>query len=260
MTESPQQAIADLAPLTELGRADLGVCEAARELADFTRGFVIPPGPGRTQGYALEDVLRLRSYAEDLVEAVVVAERVYGTSWEDIAEVAEVARSTAHARWSAAENRFKGAHQDAQLRYAVGTGPHPDHDAGERIARLDAWLVRHREHLDPDHGPHPVADRIARMDPLAEIGELIILRGIVLDEFLSPPPELMAPIARRAAVLYDRLAADEPSEARRREHRHTADMQRAYARELEAQIHTAPTPSATDDTTAPDPPLAEGAS
>lgn len=241
------------APWTEQSLADLELAEAAQELAEYAHGMIPTGSPrGRSQWAAseIEDALRLRWMQERVVAATVVAQRKAGLSWEDIAEAAEITRQSAHAKWSAAERDFDTRYREGLHRAAHG-GPTPGEGETQRdtveyrARRLDEWTVRHREPARLDTGPTPVTDRLRRMNMFEESMYLSRLTGIVLDEYLAPPPELMLPITLRRAQL-EEAEAEYADAKNARTLRESAAKSRAYARDLQAQIDAAATTPALD--------------
>lgn len=217
-------------PYTERSLADLALAESARELSEVARSLV-PTGPRghETPGARLGDALQLLALAEYLVRDAAVAERLAGSSWAQLGEVAEISRSSAHERWSGAVAAWDRRYQQGMLDDIENGGYTAA--ATERATHLDRWMVRHNS----DSGQTPVTDRLEPMAPLTESIHLSRVRGVLLEQHFAPPAHLMLPIAERQAELDDILAETaEPDMAR--ELRHAAERSRAYARDLAAKL------------------------
>jgi hypothetical protein len=85
----------------------------ARELSDMARGFVpiwstssAPTAP-RCRTACVGDATRLVAAAHRVLEAVVVFERLGGTSWQRLADMMDMSKQAVHERFSAAEARFR---------------------------------------------------------------------------------------------------------------------------------------------------------
>jgi hypothetical protein len=75
----------------------------------------------------------------------------------------------------------------------------------ETAAYLDTWALAHAWADGRDVGERPVSGGLARMAPLVEL--MSLSTGPLLEEFVSPPPHLMAEISERQAVLWERIVA-----------------------------------------------------
>ncbi|MEV6071938.1 hypothetical protein AB0L82_35820 [Nocardia sp. NPDC052001] len=252
MTDTPSPDVAESSPYTERSHADLELGELAREVSDFARRMV-PTGPRgeSTSGYRLADALALQALVGRLVEAVVVTERQNYVSWRRLGEIADppVSDSTAHGRWSPAETEWK-TQRRKWLRHNVMGGPDRDDTVAERAARLDQWVTRHTEPGDLDHGPHPVTDRLDRMDPATESVHLSVLRQILLSDCPATPGapgtddaglplDLLLPLEQRQAAVDAALAAALPEGPAAAEAWHRARRSRTYAESLDTQIRSA---------------------
>ncbi|MFE0153540.1 BTAD domain-containing putative transcriptional regulator [Nonomuraea sp. NPDC059007] len=83
----------------------------------------------------------------------------------------------------------------------------------QTAADLDRWALAHAaaEGREPSGSisARPVSGGMSRMDPLMElVGPLMNRSAAVHDEFMGPPPHLMAEIAERRALLWERAATD----------------------------------------------------
>ncbi|MEU8402966.1 hypothetical protein AB0C28_47960 [Nonomuraea sp. NPDC048892] len=76
----------------------------------------------------------------------------------------------------------------------------------ETAAYLDTWAIAHARADGRDAGERPVSGGTARMDPLTELLTLHNRTNAVRDEFMGPPPHLLAEIYEREAVLLDRVS------------------------------------------------------
>jgi len=241
------------APWPKHSIAHLRQAEAAQELADWAVAMV-PTGPHRTDSDAVgvEEVLKLRWLTDRAIAATVVATR-HDASWEAIGEAAEITRQSAHARWADAVKEFDAAYHEEVRRHAYG-GPGPGigesrwDNTAERSRRLDEWVTQRRDRASSDKGPTPVSDRVTRMSLWEELAHQTRLSGVLLDDHIAPPPDLMLPITLRLADLTDAMAAltdgDQATELRREAADH-----RARARELHTRITTTTLDEATHQPT-----------
>lgn len=203
------------APYTEQSLAQLALAATAQDLADFLIGFVAVwsdynPRP-------VEDAARFVRRAQELLDRAVIVEKAGGASWEDIGDTLEITRQSAHAKfrkvteeWEEAVKRpivtdeiygiTGGLETHTYNRMPAGTST-PD----ETASYLDKWALAHAQADGRDVGERPVSGGLARMTPLVEM--MSLSSGPLFDEFVSPPPHLLAEISEREAILWDRLAA-----------------------------------------------------
>lgn len=203
------------APYTEQSLAQLALAATAQDLADFLMGFVAVwsdynPRP-------VEDAARFVRRAQELLDRAVVVEKVGGASWEDIGDTLEITRQSAHAKFRAVVEEWEeavkrpivtdeiygitgGLETRTYNRMPAGTST-PD----ETAAYLDKWALAHARADGRDVGERPVSGGLARMAPLVEL--MSLSTGPLFEEFVSPPPHLMAEISEREAVLWERIAA-----------------------------------------------------
>lgn len=215
------------APYTSRAMAHLELGVAAREVSDFARALV-PTGPrprGVYGGVVLSDARRIAELAARVLAAAVVLEREDGTTWQEIADVLEVTRSSAHKRWAPAVARRQG--QSGNDGIAGG-------EVAMLVAELDAWAVRHREHLDPVPGERPLSAALEQMDPAQELQHLSRQRSRLWAEHGeagAPDPVALVPLVEREAVLEEALATTGAPE-HRDQRRAAAARARAYAAQL----------------------------
>lgn len=168
------------APLTSgsLARLSLGV--AARDVADFSRS-IVPTGPPPRGGYGaalLADALRLQVLAERVLAAAVVAERLDGTEWDELAAETGESPDATRERWQPAVASWERA-----VEHAAAFGGDPDTPralAGPAAvaAALDRWVGFHREPGDPVLGEQAVTSGLQQMDPLRELLHLAAVRRL----------------------------------------------------------------------------------
>lgn len=231
------------APYTEQSLAQLALAATAQELADFLIGFVAVwsdynPRP-------VEDAARFVRRAQELLDRAVIVEKVGGASWEDIGDTLEITRQSAHAKfrqaveeWEAAVKRpivtdeiygITGLEMRTYNRMPAGTST-PE----ETAVYLDKWALAHAQADGRDVGERPVSGGLARMAPLVEL--MSLTTGPLFEEFVSPPPHLMAEISERQAVLWERIAAGPHAT---RDAKKTADAVRKQAATYRAKdAHT----------------------
>ncbi|MDT7783530.1 MAG: hypothetical protein QOF58_1949 [Pseudonocardiales bacterium] len=223
------------APITARSLALLNLAECAAEVSDSARAF-FPWPDSRYDGTLFGDALRFLRHAEELVAAAVVAERQHGATWEQLAEAAELTKSTVHKRWSPAETAWKERLEqsnderlvaplqpDAQLRPLLGSEP-------EAIAaRLDKWVARHAQPGDLIRGDAAGTALLERMTPMEESLFLTGQSQRLLQKFMVPPPACRAPIAARQAVVDEALADAQTSPRLAAELRDGAAKHRAFA-------------------------------
>jgi hypothetical protein len=104
-----------------------------------------------------------------LLEAAVVADRLRGVSWFDVADALEVSAEGAEERFASAERRFRNAllfpyrhPENGGLGYAAA--PYAVEEPGRVREQLDAWVVQHRRSSGPDRDePEPVTRGLTAM-------------------------------------------------------------------------------------------------
>ncbi|WP_157255080.1 hypothetical protein [Nonomuraea typhae] len=212
----------DDAPFTEESLAKLALAATARELADFAAGFVAIY-PGRPYE-VVEDAARCVARAQELLVRAVIAQRAAGGSWEDIGAALDITKQSAHAKfreaseeWDAAIRRPEVVDQMYGITGSLETHVFNRMPAGtarpeETAADLDAWALAHAAadgRTAPGHvDDRPVSGGMVRMDPLTELMTLTNRTAAIRDEFIGPPPHLLADVHEREAVLWDRVAAE----------------------------------------------------
>ncbi|MEV0149962.1 MULTISPECIES: hypothetical protein [unclassified Nonomuraea] len=204
------------APYTELSLAKLALAATAQELAEFAASFVAVY-PGRPD--AVEDAARCLARAQELLERAVIAQRAAGDSWEDIGAALEITKQSAHARFRKASEEWDAAIKRPEVvsemygitgrleTYVDNRMPAGTASPQETAARLDRWAIAHAAADGRDIDDRPVSGRMVRMDPLTELMTLTDRSAAIREEFMAPPPHLMAEIQEREAVLWERIAA-----------------------------------------------------
>ncbi|TKG61526.1 hypothetical protein [Prauserella endophytica] len=212
-------------PFTDASRARMVMAAEAHELSDFARSFVPidqyelgDNGRALSDGMWIGDAARLVGAAQRVFEAVVVFERLGGTSWERIGDILGMSKQAAHEKFSQAETRFRDelrAPQNpdytgeiGQVRYRL----HPAaRDPEEHARELDEWVARRRDPDEPEHAPNPVSGGLARMDADAELASLSDRRHQLWQAHDGLPPvgERLA-LAEREVQLWEQFAAERP--------------------------------------------------
>jgi hypothetical protein len=214
------------APYTLASRLRLAVSMEASELADSARGWVHivdgtvrRTGSGGARGQVIEDVRRLVSQAEHVLEWVVIYELEGGTSWEDIADTLGITEEQAKERYGEADRRFRESLAEPEA--TAGDGRqyirlHPAvHEPEVWAPRLDEVVIRHREPTDYDKDdPAPVSGHLVRMDPLTELSALSGQRHDLFIKHRVPPASALLPLAEREAVLWGRIVQESTGRGR----------------------------------------------
>ncbi|MEV0589758.1 hypothetical protein [Nonomuraea sp. NPDC050310] len=223
MTPNPHDPAAGTgeAPYTNQSLAQLALASAAQELAErATSRVAIYHRPDN----AVEDAAAMVRQAQRVLERAVIAQREAGISWEEIGAQLDITKQSAHSRFAAVVEEWEKALSRplvieemwgiGGLQTYVGSRM-PDGTARpeETAAYLDRWALAHaaadgREPPGSD-SERPVSGGMVRMDPLAELmGSLIHRSAALRDEFMGPPPHLMAEIAERRAALWEQVATE----------------------------------------------------
>lgn len=234
------------APYTSRAMAHLELAVAARDVSDFARTLV-PTGPrprGVYGGVLLSDARRIAELAARVLAAAVVLEREDGTTWQEIAGTLEVTRSSAHKRWAPVVTQWQAQVAEASVSGAVAGSAVAGGEVAMLVAELDAWVVRHREHLDPVPSERPVGAALEQLDPVQELQHLAVCRRRLWAEHGeaggAPDPAVLLPLVEREAVLEEALAAAGALEGRD-QHRAAAARAWGYAAQLrEAAAATSP--------------------
>ena len=225
------------APHTSRSLANLHLAQRAAEVSDSARGFFPTPGSGTYHdGTLFSDALRFLRQAEEVVAAAVVVEREHGTTWEQLAEAAELTKSTVHKKWSPAEAAWRERleqHADDQLVAPLQPGAEvlPVLGAEPEVvaSRLDAWIARHAEPGDMLYDKQAGTALLARMNPMNESLFLTGQGQRLLQKFMVPPPACRASIAARQVVVDEALADAETDPRLAAEWRDAAAQHRAFA-------------------------------
>jgi hypothetical protein len=219
------------APYTARSLAQLALGVAAREASDYARSLV-PTGARRAtyDGTLLAGAVRLQELAQRVLECAIAVEREDGTDW---GEIDDQLGGKVDAR--AVEQRWRD-----QLARAGAPGDVDDELPGVLLddpvavaRRLDDWVLRHRESLDPIDGEHPVTDTLESMHPMLELMHLQEQQRRLAQDGCDPSAERLAALLEREALVHDALAASDPAAAA--EHRDGAAGARARASELRGQ-------------------------
>lgn len=216
MTENLWAAPAPGAPFTSRSLAHLQLAETARELSDWAR-HLVPAGRRPDQAYdgtLVTDAAALVELAGHVLTAAVLVERQDGCGWGAIAEVLDVAEADVRQRWEPITDVWGQEQPGCSPRAAA-----QEASRAEQLRTLDAWVVRHRDPGDPDHGPAPVSAVLERQHPLLELVHLQGLDRLRTEEFGAASVERRAVLERLIHVhqtLVDRSGTDEQD---RQEHR-----------------------------------------
>jgi hypothetical protein len=210
----------DPRPYPPKARARVALSMLARELADAARGMVPTYADRHAQGGDfVEEALRLRARADEILELAVVLERERGTTWEDIGaalggEGERRTRQTAEARFGGAVSRWKGAlvtpwrpHSDGRSVYCAL--PDGAEDPERWAAVLDEWTLRHAEPSDPlaQAGEQRPVSVGLDTDPLLL---LLTEQRFIVDQALDLQARRLAgdqPVAAEAAEFHRRRQA-----------------------------------------------------
>ncbi|MFJ4880082.1 hypothetical protein ACIP93_33410 [Streptomyces sp. NPDC088745] len=130
--------------------ARITTARAARDLSDLARQSVASTAAAINPAERLQNARRLRQMATQLVDTLVLAEALGGTSWEEITEALGRRDPGTVAREYAEDVAGWEAMPEGQMVAAA-----------EGFEDLDAWYVRHREDQDPELAT-PVADLLNR--------------------------------------------------------------------------------------------------
>lgn len=217
----------------QIGAAGAGVTPTCISSAGANPSAFEPRRHAGRETTLFGDAMAMLGRAEELVAAVVVAERAHGTSWADLAEAAELSVSSVYERWSKAEDAW-----EARLAEAERDGHQPlGQDPVELAERLDEWVQRNAQPADLKRGEKPVTALVRRMDPLAELSQLMRAGRRLWDAHMTPPPALLAPITERRAVVEEAMAewSAQHQPAAAGHYRDAAAKNRAWAAELRRQ-------------------------
>ncbi len=203
---------ADPITYSRASRARVAFALACKNLSNYARGAV-PTNSDRhvRPGEFVEMAARVVSDAQHALQLAAVLERERGTSWEDIGDALEISKQAAHGRFAGAHERWR---QQLAEPWAPDRGELGAEDPATWTRRLDEWVIRHREHTDPDPGEHPVSGNL-REASLAEQIDMALAEVRALQE--RERDSTATPSQRRAwfqrkAELFERLAATEPRE------------------------------------------------
>ncbi|MEU6460352.1 hypothetical protein [Streptomyces sp. NPDC046976] len=126
--------------------ARIATARAARDLSDLARQTVAAIAQPSSPAERIEQARLLRKLAGDVVDLVVLAEALSGTSWEEIANaLRRLDPDTVEGEFAQDVADWSSMPEAALARGAEG------------FEALDAWYARHREDPDPEL-PTPVAD------------------------------------------------------------------------------------------------------
>jgi hypothetical protein len=175
----------DPRPYPPEARARAALSLAARQLSDSARAMVPTFADDHAQrGDFVEEAVRLRALADEVLARAVVLERERRTTWEGIGAALggdgePRTRQTAEARfgelvrqWGEALVRPWWPHPDGETVYCAL--PDGAEDPGFWAGRLDKWVLRHAE-------PTDVVDHLG--------GERPVSAGLNADPWLLVPTE-----------------------------------------------------------------------
>jgi hypothetical protein len=200
-------------PFGSTARARIALSAAARSLSDGARALVPTYSDGLARpGAFVRDAHALAVAAEAALARAIVLEREQGTSWGEIGQALGFDATTARQRfeglvseWSDALRATWREDERGSLSCRLPAGA----EAPEEWAlRLDAWVLAHREPVEPDPGRAPVSGRLPRAAMIDEINEL--LEALNDEHYLaSTGAERRAWLERKVRVL-EQLGELEP--------------------------------------------------
>jgi hypothetical protein len=173
--------------------------------------------------FLAEEAATIVSEAKALLEAAVVADRLRGVSWPDVAEALEVSAEGAEERFASAERRFRDAvlfpHRHPENGGLGYTAASYAVEQPERAReQLDAWVVRHRRSSGPDRDePEPVTrglTALARTWIAERICQMLELSDALIKLELPDGVSYKAAELRHAEMkveLYEAMAAKRPA-------------------------------------------------
>lgn len=203
--------------------ARLALSAAAATAADNARGLV----PTRADGYASSAELvghaaSLVADAQEVLDRAVVAERARGVSWAEIGEVlGGVSRQAAQERFRV---RITEWEKGLDRPYIPSPGGRilnpqlPEAALSPRTVarRLDAWVTRHTEPADPDHGDRPVSAALdaTRNRALALSAAVLATSRRLLDASIIRPghPTTERILTERKIACYEAILVDKPGD------------------------------------------------
>ncbi|WP_405183714.1 hypothetical protein [Nocardia sp. NBC_01377] len=212
--------------------AALEVAGLAAQVSDAARALAPRALDSEAHGALLADAIAVRALADRFVAAAAVAERGNEATWRELGDAAGMSGSTAHSTWKSAEADWETAYLDVLSAAVLGD---PDLDATRRAARLDTWIGAHG---GDESAPGPVAARLELLSTDGEAEQLARLDTRLLEQDTEPDPELYAALVLRRAEVDEALAAALAPRLRREQLRRAA-ANRAYARELVAELPAA---------------------
>ncbi|GAA5070289.1 hypothetical protein [Streptomyces similanensis] len=130
--------------------ARITAARAARDLSDLARQTVAATAEPASPAERIQQARLLRKMAADVVDLVVLAERLAGASWEEITQALR-RRDEATVREEYDESVAEWAALPEDRMEAAAAG----------AEALDAWYSRHREDHDPESSS-PVTDLLNR--------------------------------------------------------------------------------------------------
>ncbi|MFE2962008.1 hypothetical protein [Nocardia tengchongensis] len=214
--------------------ARLVLSELMSEVADHAASLVPTIGDDDDRaGEMVEAARGLLSMAQEALVRAVLYERSRHTSWEEIGEVLEITRQSAHARFREDEREWKEALQEP---FYEPTGrirnlrlPEAAYQPTTTGQRLDKWAAKHC-----DEDERSVTSGLPELSVLEEMNQVLAaLNHLYIDrEMFSPiDQDKQARLLDRKAALLDRIATEEG----RPEAAGQAAEARARAAELRAQ-------------------------
>ena len=207
-----------------------------------------PVSEARTYGdeygrgaFLAEGAATMVSEAKALLEAAVVADRLRGVSWPDVAEALEMSAEGAEERFASAERRFRDAvlfpHRHPENGGLGYTAAPYAVEQPERVREhLDDWVVRPRRSSGPDRDePEPVTrglTALARTWIAERIGQVLELSDALMRRELPDGVSYKDAQLRHAQMrveLYEAMAAERPENR-------DVEEQLAHARQRLAEL------------------------
>lgn len=142
----------------DVARATVSVAQAAVETADFARGIVGSIDRPQAAVDAIREGRRLRLFALAVLDRIVIAQRVAGASWADIAAGlgGGWTAGTVEAKYGPDVETWCGRRPITDHSMLVGdssTGMPWDLDLDGTADAIDLWYARHAEPWEQPAGP-----------------------------------------------------------------------------------------------------------
>ena len=162
--------------------------------------------------------------AAAFLEAAVIADRLRGAAWGDVAEVLGTSPEDARERFALAEQEFRDAllfphrySENGSLGYTVA--PYAVEEPDRVREQLDAWVVEHRRSSGPDRDePQPVTRGLTAMSAtwiVERMSQVLSLNDALIKRSLPAGVSYEQARRRHAELkveLYEAMAANRPED------------------------------------------------